>query len=406
MTSNSVPPLYPMARQDRFAPPEEIGRLRENEPVARVQTWDGSTPWLVTRYEDVRAILTDPRFSSDAGRDGYPVTSAGMKQQHRENPTFIAMDDPQHATHRRMVTGEFAVRRTEALRPTIERLTEGLLDAMEAKGGPADLVHDFALPMTSTVICELLGVPQEAHQFFQDRSNALLDVKLDPAKGGAAVEELTAYLTDLVAKKMAQPTDDLLGRMIERRVKTSEMTEKELASLGMLLLVAGHETTANQIALGVLYMLENPEYAAIMREGDDKTVAAACEELLRLLTVTHIGRRRVAIEDVEVQDVLIRAGEGVIASGDAANRDPREFANPDTFDVHREQNHHVAFGYGIHQCLGQPIARIELQTAYPAILRRFADLRLAIPFEEIEFRDDMVVYGVRSLPVTWGGENE
>jgi cytochrome P450 len=260
--------------------------------------------------------------------------------------------------------------------------------------------------MTSTVICELLGVPQEAHQFFQDRSNALLDVKLDPAKGGAAVEELTAYLTDLVAKKMAQPTDDLLGRMIERRVKTSEMTEKELASLGMLLLVAGHETTANQIALGVLYMLENPEYAAIMREGDDKTVAAACEELLRLLTVTHIGRRRVAIEDVEVQDVLIRAGEGVIASGDAANRDPREFANPDTFDVHREQNHHVAFGYGIHQCLGQPIARIELQTAYPAILRRFADLRLAIPFEEIEFRDDMVVYGVRSLPVTWGGENE
>ncbi|MGW1403475.1 cytochrome P450 [Streptomyces sp. NPDC002405] len=397
-------PAYPMARQCPFSPPEEIGRLREEEPVARVRTWDGSVPWLITRYDDVRAILSDPRFSSDAGRDGYPVTSAGMKQQHKANPTFIAMDDPEHAKHRRMITGEFSVRRTEALRPTIQRLTGELLDAMEKKGGPVDLVSDFALPMTSTVICELLGVPQEAHKFFQDHSNALLDVKGDPARAGRAVEELTAYLTDLVAKKLKEPADDLIGRVVERRVKTGEMTQQEVASLGILLLVAGHETTANQIALGVLYMLENPGYAAIMRDGDDKAVAAACEELLRLLTVTHIGRRRVAMEDVEVNGVLIRAGEGVIASGDAANRDPRQFTDPDKLDIRREQNHHVAFGYGIHQCLGQPIARIELQTAYPALLRRFADLRLAVPLEEIDFRGDMVVYGVRSLPVTWGSE--
>ncbi|MBL3668052.1 cytochrome P450 [Streptomyces sp. M2CJ-2] len=400
----SSAPAYPMARGCPFSPPAEIGRLREEEPVARVRTWDGSLPWLVTRYDDVRAILSDPRFSSDPGRDGYPVTSAGMKQQHKANPTFIAMDDPEHARHRRMITGEFSVRRTEALRPTVERITEELLDAMEAAGGTADLVTDFALPLTSTVICELLGVPQEAHTFFQEHSNALLDVKGDPARAGRAVEELTDYLAALVTQKTAEPSDDLLGRVVERRVKTGEMTEREVASLGILLLVAGHETTANQIALGVLFLLQNPQYAAIMREGDDKAVAAACEELLRLLTVTHIGRRRVAVEDVEVNGALIRAGEGVIASGDAANRDPRQFADPDRMDIHREQNHHVAFGYGIHQCLGQPIARIELQTAYPAILKRFADLRLAVPLDEIDYRGDMVVYGVHSLPVTWGDE--
>jgi cytochrome P450 len=265
------------------------------------------------------------------------------------------MDDPDHARLRRMLIGEFTVRRIGTLRPRVERVVTDLLDAMAAGPNPTDLVEAFALPVPSMVICEMLGVPYADHDHFQEHSRALLDTRTDPADVVRRTEELRDYLAALAAARESQPADDLLGHLAGRYVLTGALSRTEAASMALLLLVAGHETTANMIGLGTLALLRHPEGAAQVRDGEPAVVNAAVEELLRLLSVTHTGRRRVATEDVEIDGVTIRAGEGVIAAGDAANRDPAEFAHPDELDLHRESNHHVAFGFGIHQCLGQPL---------------------------------------------------
>jgi cytochrome P450 len=395
------PPAFPMPRGCPFDPPAELGRLRAAAPITRVTLWDGSTPWLITRHEHVRAVLADRRFSADTSRDGFPAVSASTLARRRTAPSFISMDDPDHARYRRMLIGEFTVRRIGTLRPRVEQVVADLLDTMSAGTNPADLVTAFALPVPSMVICELLGVPYADHDYFQEHSKALLDTRTDPAEAVRRTEELCDYLAGLVAARESAPTDDLLGHLAARYVQTGELTRDEAAAMALLLLVAGHETTANMISLGTLTLLHHPEQAAQLRDGEPAVVNAAVEELLRLLTITHTGRRRLATEDVELAGVTIRAGDGIIAAGDAANRDPAEFANPDELDLHRESNHHVAFGFGIHQCLGQPLARLELQVAYPALLRRFPTLRVAAALEQIPFRDEMAVYGVHALPVTW-----
>jgi cytochrome P450 len=247
----------------------------------------------------------------------------------------------------------------------------------------------------------MLGVPYADHDYFQRHSSALLDTGTSPDEARSRTEELRDYLADLVARREVEQADDLLGRLTAHHVTTGELTREEAASMALLLLVAGHETTANMIGLGTLALLRDPWQTEQVRDGGPGVANAAVEELLRLLTITHSGRRRVALEDVRVGDVTIRAGEGVILAADVANRDPDRFAAPELLDIHREDNHHVAFGYGPHQCLGQPLARLELRVAYPALLRRFPGLRVAASLEEIRFRDEMVVYGVHALPVTW-----
>ncbi|MDL5159168.1 cytochrome P450 [Actinomycetospora termitidis] len=393
-------PHYPMARQCPFDPPRELGAIQAEESIRRVTIWDGSRPWLVTRHDDVRAVLADQRFSADNLTSGYPATSAAVGARRRNVPSFIAMDDPQHAFFRKMLISEFSVKAIRALRPMIEQTVDELLDGMAASAQPVDLVQAFALPLPSLVICRMLGVPYADHPFFQSRSHALVNTESGVEESVAASNELLHYLEGLIAEREASGSeDDMLGRLAVRHVLTGEITREQAASMGLLLLVAGHETTANMIALGTLLLLQDPEQAARVREG--LSVEGAVEELLRLLTVTHFGRRRVATEDVELGGVTIRAGEGVVAAAEIANRDPEVFADPDALDVDRSPNHHVAFGHGVHQCLGQQLARVELQVAYPALLRRFPTLRVDTPLDDVAFRDAMVVYGVHALPVTW-----
>jgi cytochrome P450 len=227
----------------------------------------------------------------------------------------------------------------------------------------------------------------------------MLDATGDPAEALRAANQLVGYLAGLVKAKAADPGDDLLSRLIDARLRTGELTGREVTGMATLLLVAGHETTANQLALGVAALLSDPDRAARFRTATD--VPGAVEELLRLLTITHFGRRRVATEDVEVRGTLISAGEWVIAAGDIANRDPDVFADPDRFDPTRKPNRHIAFGFGVHQCLGQPLARLELQIALPALLHRFPDLSLAVDFDQIAFRDKLPIYGPQALPITW-----
>jgi cytochrome P450 len=312
------------------------------------------------------------------------------------------MDDPDHARLRRMVMGTFAIRRVEALRPSIQRIVDERIDALLAGPRPVDLVEAFALPVPSLVICRLLGVPYADHDFFQRRTRLLVVRDQAVDRVTAAVDELTEYLDGVIASKLAKPADDVLSRLAVEHVATGDLSRREAALMAVLLLIAGHETTANMIALGTLTLLEHPDQLAAIRDTDDPAlIAGAVEELLRYLTIAHSGRRRIALEDIEIDGHTIHASDGIVLAADAANRDERSFPDPDRLDVHRDARGHVAFGFGVHQCLGQPLARVELQVAYGTLYRRIPGLRLAVPLEQIRFKHDSNVYGVYELPVTW-----
>jgi cytochrome P450 len=288
------------------------------------------------------------------------------------------------------------------LRPRVQQIVDNLIDEMLAGPRPVDLVQAFALPIPSMVICELLGVPYEERDFFHRISGIFVSSDSSPEMAVAALGEFLDYLTGLVERKSLDPGDDILSTLAVEQLSTGKMTAKEIASLGQLLLVAGHETTANQIALSVVALLAHPEQSGeLVRNEDPAVVASAAEELLRYLTITHLGRRRVATADIEIGGVVIRAGDGIIASTDLANRDSDVFPDPNSLDIHRAARHHVAFGYGVHQCLGQALVRVELQVAFNTLFRRIPTLALAAPIADLPFKHDMVVYGVHEVPVTW-----
>lgn len=380
-----------------FAPPPAYEQARRERPVTRAALWDGTSAWLLTRHADIRSVLRDQRFSADATRPGFPFLSAARRALTTDRPTFIRMDDPEHARLRRMLTADFMIRRVESLRPQVQRLADDLLDRMTEGRRSADLVAEFALPLPSVVICLLLGVPYSDHAFFQRCSSVMLRTDSTEAEVMAAQGELIVYLAALTRAKRTSPDDGILSGL----TRTSELTDDQIASMGRLLLVAGHETTANMTALSVLALLRHPDQLARLRGAGPEEVRAAVEELLRYLSVVQSGVARVATEDVRVGDVDIRAGEGVLCMLNTANRDEDAFPGGDGLDLTRDARRHLAFGFGVHQCLGQPLARVELQIALSTVLRRLPDLRLAVPYEDIRFRHEMLVYGVHALPVAW-----
>ncbi|MFE6870409.1 cytochrome P450 [Kitasatospora sp. NPDC057692] len=383
-----------------FAPPPAYTEAASTGPVSRAELPDGSPCWLVTGYQEVRTVLSDRRFSADARRPAFPFLTEGRRELVAANPSFVRLDDPEHARLRRMVTGDFLVKRVEAMRPEIQQIVDDALDRMTAGGGPADLVAEFALPVPSLVICLLLGVPYEDREVFQTNSRLLLATDGDDQEVARAQEELLVYLTRLAEQKRARPGEDTLSRLAVR----DDLTLDEIARTGLLLLVAGHETTANMIALSTALLLRHPEQAA--RLADPAALPGAVEELLRVLTILHMGVPRLALEDVELGGTLIRAGDGVMAMLSTANRDDALFGAEGRLgvgevDLDRDSRRHVAFGFGVHQCLGQPLARAELQIALGTLFRRLPGLRPAAPEQELEFRTEALVYGLRSLPVAW-----
>ncbi|MFP5021595.1 cytochrome P450 [Pseudonocardia phyllosphaerae] len=383
-----------------FDPPPELGGTRDEGRLTSVRLGDGTVAWLVPHYADQRSLITDKRLSSDASLPGYP--HEGRIPDGANRIGFILMDDPEHARLRRMVTAPFSHRRIRAMRPRVQELTDRLIDDMLAGPQPADLVEAFALPLPSLVICELLGVPYTEHGFFQECSRIMIDRRSSADERGAASGRLAEYLAELVQRKSTEPGDDLLTGLAER-VTAGELTADDAAGIGVLLLVAGHETTANMIALGTLALLENPGQLALLRDhsDDEQVVNGAVEELLRYLTVTHNGRRRVALEDIEFADHTIRAGEGVIFPNDIGNRDPEVYDRPDDLDLTRDARHHLAFGFGVHLCLGLTLARMELQVVYGTLYRRIPTLAAAEPLSDVAFKHDGSVYGVHRLLVTW-----
>jgi len=389
-------PMFPFARTvgDLASPPG--GRL--DVPVSKVRLPSGPA-WLVTRHADVRQMLRSGAFSNDMSKPGSPLMH-NMEASAPMPGFFIAMDPPEHTRFRQLFAPEFMLKHMRRLEPLIRETVTSTLDAMRDSGPPADLVTSFSLPVPSTVICRLLGVPYADHDFFQKRSQTFTNAAATREDLMAASRELHAYLAGLVEeKKRAGSADDLLGRLAVTTDKGG-LTVDELVGAAFLLLVAGHETTAHMIALGTLTLLQHPDEYTALRTNPD-TAAGTVEELLRYLTIVHWGVRRVATADVEIGGQAIRAGEGAIALLSAANHDASAYSRPDAFDVQRGAQQHMAFGFGIHQCIGQPLARIELRVALTELARRFPGLALAVPADELTMRTTSVVFGPEQLPVTW-----
>jgi len=402
--SDEADQRLPMARGCPFDPPEEYKRLRDEEPVSRLAFPDGSYGWLLSRYEDVRPLLADARISSARAFRQNPIREVPPEVQELMEVRpgqFIAMDPPEHTRYRRLLTGQFTVRRMNALVPRIEQIVADHLDAMVDMAKPVDLVQAFALPVPSLVICELLGVPYADRELFQRRSRALVSMTTDGPTLVQVRNEMDQYMLDLVQAKRLQPADDLLSGLIAREDDPeAALSDEELVHIGNLLLIAGHETTANMLALGTLALLEHPAQLAALR-ADPSVIDRAVEELLRYLTIVQFGLVRTATADLEVGGQRIRAGEPIVAALAAANRDPAQFPEPDVLDLSRQHSPHLAFGHGVHQCLGQQLARVEMKVGFAALLERFPSLRLAVPLEQIRMRDETFVYGVHELPVTW-----
>ncbi|QUH04360.1 cytochrome P450 [Saccharopolyspora erythraea] len=397
-----IPHGLPMERDaGPFDPPSQITRLRDAHPVSPMIFPDGHEGWLVTGYDAVRRLMADTRFSSrqDIGIQHVPYETPGMPAPTEPSPQvpglFIAMDPPEHTRLRRKLTGAFTVKRMKMLEEQIVDITELQLDELARLTPPVDLVKEFALPVPSLVICELLGVPYADRDDFQANSAKFMvrDQSLDEKM--AAWGAMTTYLAELVTRKRAEPGDDVLSDL----ARHDDLTIEELTGAAFLLLLAGHETTANMLALGTFALLEHPEQLAELR-ADPDLLPDAVEELLRYLSVADVFYRY-ATDDIELGGETIGRGSTVVVSLLAANRDPQRFENPDSLDIHRKARGHLSFGHGIHQCLGQQLARIEMRAGFGGLLRRFPVLELAIPAGEVKLRTDMNIYGVHELPVTW-----
>ena len=358
--------------------------------------WHGQLFWMVSRHSDIREALTDPRVSADFS------TFEGEYQDDAEVPlVFARMDDPEHNRLRRMMTSDFTARRTAEMRPHIQELVDGFLQTMVEKGAPADLVRDFALPIPSMVICRLLGVPYADHEFFEVNSAKSLDMSLTEVERVTASGAVYNYISELLRLKLTEPGDDLITRLAAR-VEQGEMSHATASMTGFIMLQAGHETTASMIALGALTLLQHREaFERLSTTEDPALIANTVDELMRYLSIVHSLIERIALEDMTIGGQRIAAGDLLLMNIPAGNWDPEYTESPDVFDIDRNTRGHVAFGYGVHQCIGLNLARAELQIALSSLARRMPDLRLAVPAEQLEFKSDHAIYGIRELPVTW-----
>jgi pentalenic acid synthase len=393
-------PAFPNQRTCPYQLPEGYTKLRDaEEPLRRVTLYDGRQAWVVTKHEVARKLLIDPRLSADRAREDFPHTSGrGVGFSQRRRP-FIILDPPEHGPKRRMMLSQFTVKHVKEMRGDIERTVHEVIDDMLASGPSADLVTQFSLPVPSLAICRLLGVPYADHDFFQAIS-ARLALDVTPAEALVARDELAGYIDGLITKLEAEPGPGLLNTLITERLAKGEIDREELISDAILLLFAGHETTASMASLAVITLLEHPDQLAAL-QADPSLVPGAVEELLRYLSIADLVGSRIATADIEIGGQVIRAGDGVMIPSSIANRDGSVWADPDTLDVRRGGRHHIAFGYGVHQCLGQNLARLELEVMITMLFERIPTLRLAVPVDQLTLRPAINIQGVSELPVTW-----
>jgi cytochrome P450 len=392
-------PHHPADRDDPFDPPPLLRTMLRSGPITPLRYPDGHVGWLITGYDLARQVLSDPRFSARSEFKRSPVSRPGADPFYGQPASpgwLVDMDAPQHTRIRRALAKHFTAQRMRNLEPRVREVVDDHLSGMRSAGSPTDLVRSFALPVPSLVICELLGVPYEERAEFQRHSAVLFGLDSSADQASRAMTALNELLRALIERRRKHSATDLLGSL----TMAGTLSRDELVGIGVLLLTAGHETTANSLSLGTFALLQHPEQLAALRANTtliDNTV----DELLRYLSIFHFGVPRTPTEDVTIDRQTIRAGQSVTVSLPAANRDPRRFPHGHRLDINQPARGHVAFGFGLHQCIGQNLARIELRTGLLAMFTAFPKLSLAIPPEEVRMHTNMGVYGVYELPVQW-----
>ncbi|MHA6763564.1 cytochrome P450 [Streptacidiphilus sp. PAMC 29251] len=393
------PMNLPARRRCPLDPPDEYAQLREERPVSRLRLPGGRIGWLVTRYDDVRATLADPSFTPPLIQVT-PNAELPLPEEELQVPPgmFSALDPPEQGRYRRLVSRHFTRKRMRELAPRIEQIVDEQLTGMINSGPTADLVQWFSQPIPTRVITEMLGIPASDQADYQRWIITILTLNATPEQLREVSTGMYGNLSELVRAKRKEPGDDIISELLHGE-KALELDE--VLNISILLLIAGLETTANMLGLGAFALLQNPEQASALRADPDR-IEVAVEELLRYLTIVQFGLTRTARQDTQIAGQRILAGETVVASLAAANRDPAFYSDPDRLDVFREGSPHLAFGHGVHQCLGAQLARVEMKIAFEALLRRLPTLRLAVPPEQVPTTgEDKVFYGVHSLPVTW-----
>ncbi|MET7993310.1 cytochrome P450 [Amycolatopsis sp. NPDC005232] len=398
MSTRRTVRAYPFDMQE-ISVSELYHTLQREEPMSRVQMPFGEPAWLATKYADVKLVMTDQRFSRELAQG---LDQPRMRRQ-QMGDGIMGMDPPDHSRLRRLVSKAFTARRLEQMREGVQTLVNDLLDGMVARGDSADVVEELARPLPVTVICDLLGVPQEDHKIFREWTQAL--VSDATAKGDVLDvygDQLDNYVAGLVAQRREEPTDDLLGALVYARDAGDKLTENELISIaGAGLLTGGVETVSTALPSFLFTLLTQPDLLAQLR-ADPALMPTAVEELLRYVPINTAAMfARYATEDVRFGDVVVRAGDPVLPALHAANRDPEVFANPDTVDLTRSPNPHVAFGHGPHHCIGAQLARLELQEALKAILARFPEMQLADGREGVKWEYGVIVRGPSLLRIAW-----
>lgn len=392
------PLTFPVHRSCPFDPPEEYRRLRAERPVSRLRLPGGRVGWLVTRYDDVRAVVADPRLTPPVAQVS-PVDELPLPDSAMAIPpgTFSALDDPEHARYRRLVGPAFTMRRVRELMPAIEAAADAQLTVLTGDGPPADLAGSFATPLSVTVMSTVLGVPEADRGPLARATFTMFSLKSTADELRTASAEIYGRMRDLAGAKHARPGPGLLSRLVNDR---NGLTNLEVGNIGALLFLAGLAMTAQMVALGTFALLEHPDELDALR-ADSSLMDPAVEELLRYLSIVQWGLTRTAREDVVIGGLRAGAGETVVASLASANRDPLVFPGPDRLILSRHRNPHLAFGHGMHYCLGAELGRTVMKIAFSALLARLPSLRLAVPAEQVACGEDLVFYGVHELPVAW-----
>jgi cytochrome P450 len=396
MNTENLQPL-PMTRTCPFDPPAEYKQLRK-QPLYKIKTPRGDAAWLITRYEDARAVLTDERFSSDPRTPGFPSYINGNVPP--PPGFFMQADDPDHKRLRSAVTKDFLVSHVNELRPKIQQIFDNVLDSMLLKGPPVNFVEVLAIPVASQVICELLGVPIEKYTLVKNLTDTVLDRTRSAQEAEAAAIKLMAYFDQIITEKEKIPTNDLLSRLVTEAAKNGQPSHEELVGIAALLLLGGYDTMALAMGLGLVVLLQHPDQLSQFLDGSAPS-SAIVDELLRYVTINHAGLPRAATEDIEIGGQMILSGEGVLVMLNSANRDENIFENPDMFNINRKEQNHLGFGHGFHKCLGIHLAYAELEIAFRTLFQRLPSLRLLKDVDELSFRHEMVLYGLKELFISW-----
>lgn len=396
-----APGTFPFVRPGPFTPPPQYADMVRQgvTPVTLANT--GLRVWTVTGHETIRRLLTDPRTSASRKHPGFPFYFVAPPEARTET-SFIGYDPPEHTAARGKAAAAFTYQRVQKLRPRIQEIVDEHIDRLLALTPPVDFHRLFSLSLPTTIICDMLGIPQGDHDFIIEHSNNMFGIHSTPKQRVAAIVEVNAYVEKLVEIRESEPGQDLTSHIIaEYRASGEEYTRRDLVNMVRMLMNGGHETTASMLSLGTACLLDHPDQLVDLLSDPETLIGPATEELLRMVTIGDIGVPRVALEDIEIDGTVIPAGDGILCLLLTANRDPEVFPEPEKLDLRRGSRKQMGFGHGAHLCIGAELARLELQIAWTTLFRRIPTLRLAVPLDEVPRKEGAIVYGVRELPVTW-----